>query len=443
MTLFDARGVPVSTRNAESLDRYEKTLAMMHCHRGDALAAIDVALARDPDFVTGHCLRAALLVLAGDKPADAKLGDSLAAIKARWRSANDRERRHAAAAGAWLARNPRRAARLYGDLVIDYPRDILALQLAHAFDFHLGRREMLRDRIAAVLPRWSAGLPGYGFLLTLYAFGLEENGVYERAESIAREALVHSPGNPGAIHVIAHVFDMQGRPAAGVALLCATPSAWTDGSAFGIHNAWHLALFHIDLDEADEALAIYDEQIAASPRRATSALVDASALLWRLSLRGMVLTGRWHTLADCWDAKVSDQHRVFNLAHAMMAFAAADRTTAADNILQLLRGRDVRRANPRDDMRLALPVCEALWAMSRGDYATAVERLTRVRHLAQRCGGSIAQCDLIHLTLVEAALRGRRSRLAAALTAERTARKPGSRLNGLLAARALTALAAA
>jgi len=88
-------------------------------------------------------------------------------------------------------------------------------------------------------------------------------------------------------------------------------------------------------------------------------------------------------------------------------------------------------------------VCEALWAMSRGDYATAVERLTRVRHLAQRCGGSIAQCDLIHLTLVEAALRGRRSRLAAALTAERTARKPGSRLNGLLAARALTALAAA
>ena len=184
--------------------------------------------------------------------------------------ANDRERRHAAAAGAWLARNPRRAARLYGELVIDYPRDIVALQLAHAFDFHLGRREMLRDRIAAVLPRWSVRMPGYGFLLTLYAFGLEENGVFERAEATAREALVHSPGNPGAIHVIAHVMDMQGRPAAGVATLGATMSDWAEGTAFSVHNAWHLALFHIDLDEADEALAIYDERIAAGPHMATS-----------------------------------------------------------------------------------------------------------------------------------------------------------------------------
>ena len=443
MTLFDARGIPVSTGSADSLDRYEKTLAIMHCHRGDALAAIDDALARDPDFVAGHCLRAALLVLAGDKPADAQVERSLAAIKARWRTANDRERRHAAAAGAWLARNPRRAARLYGDLAIDYPRDVLALQLAHAFDFHLGRREMLRDRIAAVLPRWTARMPGYGFLLTLYAFGLEENGAFERAEATAREALVHSPGNPGAIHVIAHVMDMQGRPAAGVAMLRASQADWADGTAFSVHNAWHLALFHIDLDETEEALAIHDERIAASPPMTTSTLVDASALLWRLSLHGMNLYGRWHALADRWEAAVSGQRRVFHHAHAMMAFAAAGRAAAAGGILDLLKSRDVRRANPRDDVRLALPVCEALWAMCRGDYATAVERLTRVRHLAHRCGGSIAQCDLIHLTLVEAALRARRARLAAALTAERTARKPGSRLNGLLAARALAALPAA
>ena len=151
----------------------------------------------------------------------------------------------------------------------------------------------------------------------------------------------------------------------------------------------------------------------------------------------MSLGARWLALADCWEARVADQYRAFNHAHAMMAVAAAGRAAAADGILDLLKSRDVRRANSRDDTRLAAPLCEALWAMSRGDYATAVARLTRVRHLAHRCGGSIAQCDLIHLTLVEAALRGQRSRLAAALTAERTARRPGSRLNGLLAARAL------
>jgi len=55
-----------------------------------------------------------------------------------------------------------------------------------------------------------------------------------------------------------------------------------------------------------------------------------------------------------------------------------------------------------------------------------------VRHIAHRCGGSLAQCDLIHLTFTEAALRARKARLARALVAERSAQKPTSRLNRLL-----------
>src|SRR6516225_8517301 len=68
-------------------------------------------------------------------------------------------------------------------------------------------------------------------------------------------------------------------------------------------------------------------------------------------------------------------------------------------------------------------------AFARKDYAACVEWMTRVRHIAHRCGGSLAQCDLIHLTFTEAALRARKARLAHALVAERTAKKPGSRLN--------------
>jgi hypothetical protein len=58
--------------------------------------------------------------------------------------------------------------------------------------------------------------------------------------------------------------------------------------------------------------------------------------------------------------------------------------------------------------------------------------LTHVRHAAHQCGGSLAQCDLFHLTFTEAALRARRARLARALVAERAAQKPASRLNRLL-----------
>lgn len=46
-----------------------------------------------------------------------------------------------------------------------------------------------------------------------------------------------------------------------------------------IHHAWHLALFHLDLDARDTAVAIYDEMLALSPASSTAALVDASALL--------------------------------------------------------------------------------------------------------------------------------------------------------------------
>jgi hypothetical protein len=56
----------------------------------------------------------------------------------------------------------------------------------------------------------------------------------------------------------------------------------------------------------------------------------------------------------------------------------------------------------------------------------------RVRHFAHRCGGSLAQCDLIHLTFTEAALRARKAQLARTLVAERTVQKPTSGLNRLL-----------
>ena len=38
--------------------------------------------------------------------------------------------------------------------LIDYPHDLLALQIAHVGDFFLGSSTILRDRIAQVLPAW-------------------------------------------------------------------------------------------------------------------------------------------------------------------------------------------------------------------------------------------------------------------------------------------------
>lgn len=413
--------------------RIERALELLLTHRGNLSAEVEAILTEAPQSVAAHVLRAAIIVRADDVGARSLLAASVVAIEVASSDRNDHARRHADAARAWLDGNPALAVERYGDIVIDRPHDILALAVAHALDFRLGRRRMMRDRIAQVLPEWDAAMPGYASLLAMYAFALEENGQYRRAERTARRALALDPRHPGAIHVIAHVMEMQGRAREGLKFLAETESAWLKDTGFSVHLAWHRALLQLDAEGPDSALATYDTQIANAPASEMSALADASALLWRLQLRGIEVSARWRELADRWETNALTGARPFYVVHAMMAFAAAGRTASAARLLQALPHIDMGEGTaPLPEDALAPPFCEAVLAFARSDYAATVEWLLRVRHIAHRCGGSLAQCDLVHLTFTEAALRARKARLARALVAERTAQKPASRINRLL-----------
>jgi tetratricopeptide (TPR) repeat protein len=423
----------IATAQTNSLQRCERALDMLLTQRGDAFAEVERVLSDDPGCVFGHCLRAALIVRADSGAPRSALAASIAAIEAACPDTNDPARSHARAARAWLEGGSVHAVALYDALLTDRPRDVLALAIAHALDFHLGRRRRMRDRMARALPHWTAEMPGYASVLVMYAFALEENGQYRRAERIAQQALTLDPGHPGAIHVVAHVMEMQGRVHDGLAFLAAVESAWSEGTGLSVHLAWHRALFHLDANDPEGALAIYDAQIARAGCADISALADGSALLWRLKLQGVDLGEHWRLLADRWARHNLANARLFYLLHAMMAFVAAERPAAAMRLAEALpvsNGSEASSLPPED--ALAAPLCEALFAFARNDYAVCVEWLQRVRRIAHRCGGSLAQCDVIHLTLTEAALRARKARLARALVAERTARKPASRLNRLL-----------
>jgi hypothetical protein len=158
------------------------------------------------------------------------------------------------------------------------------------------------------------------------------------------------------------------------------------------------------------------------------ALADASALLWRLELRSMPLGNRWEVLANRWQTQLLTAMRPFYLVHAMMAFAAARRTEAETVVLKLLP--DIK--SDASEETLAFMVCNALLACSDSNYEACIEWLARSRPIAHRCGGSLAQCDVLHLTYTEAAFRGHKTPLARALVAERLAKKPASRLNRML-----------
>jgi hypothetical protein len=223
--------------NTGSRRRCEQALEAMLTNRGNPSGDIERVLADDPQFIFAHCLRAALIVRADDTGARSKLVESAAAIEAICIGGDDPARRHASAARAWLDRDQTLAVERYGAILVDFPRDILAIAVAHALDFRLGQRRMLRDRIAKILPEWHAAVPGYASVLAMYAFGLEENGQYRRAEKMARRALAVDPRHPGAIHVIAHVMEMQGRAREGLEFLAATESAWMDAPSISVHLA--------------------------------------------------------------------------------------------------------------------------------------------------------------------------------------------------------------
>jgi tetratricopeptide (TPR) repeat protein len=421
------------TARANSLLRCDRALEDLLKNRGKPSHDVDHVLADDPQFIHGHCLRAAIIVRADDIAARSKLVESLMALETMCPDVDDPARRHAAAARAWLGGDQALAVERYGAILIDRPRDILALAVAHAIDFRLGQRRMLRDRVALVMPEWNEALSGYASVLAMYAFGLEENGQYRRAEETARRALALDPHHPGAIHVIAHVMEMQGRDREGLEFLAATEPAWKDTTGISVHLAWHRALFHLDADDPESALAVYDAQIVNAREPDLSDLADASALLWRLELLNFRVGKRWKLLADRWQRQDLIGARPFYTAHAMMALAATGRIAAAQRAFNTLPAVEVSgTTSSYSEDALLLQLCKALLAFAHRDYAKCVELLTRVRHIAHRCGGSLAQCDLIHLTFTEAAFRAHKRKLARALVAERTERKPESPLNRVL-----------
>jgi hypothetical protein len=222
-------------------------------------------------------------------------------------------------------------------------------------------------------------------------------------------------------------MEMQGRQRDGIAWMRANPDAWSRESFFAVHNWWHVALFHLDLGEIDEVFTLFDGPIYGAHSPVVLDIVDASALLWRLMLRGESVGDRWRAVADAWEAVAAAGNYAFNDAHAMMAFVGADRPGQARIVLES-QARAARGAgdNAMFTREVGAPVTQAIKAFGAGDYGEAVRLLRLVRNVAHRFGGSHAQRDVIDLTLVEAALRDGQRALARALVAERLDLKPAS-----------------
>jgi tetratricopeptide (TPR) repeat protein len=403
--LHDRYGLPVSGATPGALERFGRALDACATWRGDPASLLGQCTQEAPAFVMAHVL-AAYVALGGREPGGARAARAICAGAAGL-PATPRERLHLAAVEAVVTGEHDRAGALLDAILETHPRDLAALQFAHSHDYRLGDTRRLLRRVARVLPRWTPGMAGRDAVLAMYAFALEERGRYAAAEAAARQALDIAPRNLRAQHALLHVHEMRGEPERGLRAILPRAPSWGRASATGTHLWWHLALFHLALARTDEALGLYDARIAPHLALGVSVLIDASALLWRLRLRGVDLGARVSELAAHWAPHAADAHSVFSDIHAMMAFVADGREADAAILIATLRTRAAAPQPGAATARLVgLPVCRAIAAFGRRQWREVTAQLRALPALAGRLGGSRAQQSVLVLTLAAAEARG-------------------------------------
>jgi hypothetical protein len=423
----DAQGHHLTGADATAASHYDAGLQALAEFHGDPVAAFGAATACCPGFVMAHLARAWVMALSTD-PAFLPLAhESLTA--AAMLPATDREASHRALLKLVLTGELSRAAQAFNVHVTAWPRDLLAIEMGLIVDLLHGNSENLRDRPAQALPHWSADLPGHASLTAWHAFGLEETGAYDHAESLARAAAERAPHDYFAHHTVAHVMEMQGRAEQGLAWMDSRRPFWSaPGHLARGHVWWHQALFHLDLDQTDAALSVYDHHILGEmgPPAALS-LTNASALLWRVGLLGGDVTSRARTLAYLWTGHADGATSPYNELHAAMAELQAGDDIALDRRRAAMREAASGAGETASCLReLALPLVDGFAAFHRGRNAEAAAILHPVRAASRRLGGSHAQRDIIDWTLTEAALRAGLKDLARSLARDRLDRKPAS-----------------
>jgi tetratricopeptide (TPR) repeat protein len=318
--------------------------------------------------------------------------------------ANDRERAWLATTTAWVAGDTDRCLAIHEKMAVDWPRDLLAIKLGQLHAFNRGDAEAL----LRIGERAAAANPENRFVHAMHAFGLEECNRIDEAEALARKALAIDRRDPWAHHAVAHCLEARGRLVDGVAFLQSMSDTWEGCNSFMYtHNWWHLALFLIDLDRGDEALALFDRRVWGVWKEFSEDQINAISLLARLELREVDVGARWSDLATYLKPRLHEHFSPFLDLHYLYGLARAGEQSAVTEMLASLEDR-AERAKPFEReawVDCAVPAAHGLAAHAQGDHASAARLLGQAMPHLQPIGGSIAQRALFGAIHLDAMMR--------------------------------------
>ncbi len=427
-TVEDRWGGHHTARSPDAVVRFDETVFALLGHREASAGLLDATLALDPDLIAARVLRGFALSFLGrnDRWPEAQEQARRARAALAHRGGTDRETLLTQALHEWLQRDIGGCRRSFDALLTSAPRDLLAIKLAHASRFIAGQPQEMRRSLERVLPAWDSNVPGYGYVLGCYAFSLVETGAYAMAEKIGRAAVEEEPYDAWGVHAVAHVFEMTERPSDGLRWLTAHEEAWEGANNFAGHIEWHRALYHIDLDQLEEAGALW-ERVVVHLGDDYRDFSNASSLLLRLEARGVDVTDRWRSLGALAEARAYDHGSAFADLHYLLILSRTHGPSAVRRVLTSMRDYVSRERHwqSRVTKNVGLPLAEGLRALSEGHPREAFDRWVAVPS-TQPLGGSHAQRDTFEWLKLAAAVQSQDPALAERAIRARLSKRPAN-----------------
>jgi tetratricopeptide (TPR) repeat protein len=412
----DACDLPATTAEPAALDRYDEGVRQLLGWDRDGPESFREAAALDPGLALAHAgLSVCLFLEERFAPARAAAETARAAAAAQ----TPRERSHVEAVALLVGGRPVDAERHMVEHLGTWPRDVVVLQRLYFIWFWQGR-------FPEILELTSRMLPHYGddsFVLGLHAFALEQADRCREAVEAAQTAMTRNPQDAWAVHALAHALYEMAAFDEGVERLPLAIHPCQHLNWFRNHLVWHLALLHFSRGDYARAVRMSRRAFERVPSAVAGDLHDSISLLWRQDLVGLPVGARWEPLAAIARQRLDRQGLLFHAAHLGMALAGAGDWTTAETQLEMLRPRIAKDPTGLVDGVL-IPLIEGLQAFARGEYRTAISRIEPLRPRIVELGGSRAQRDVFHDTLLEACFRAGDADRATRLLAERVARRP-------------------
>ncbi|SVC60228.1 uncharacterized protein METZ01_LOCUS313082, partial [marine metagenome] len=169
----DELGLEYTSSHAESAVLFNQALTRYLASDATTMSQLEDVLFADPEMPMAMMFRAYLLKLAADPRFKVRIDQCLDTLVQRT-DLNEREILHREALTLWRDNQLEEAAHAFDNIICQYPRDMLAIRVAHYLHFYGQGGNAMIGSLAEVVRSWQPDEPFYGYLKGMECFALEE-----------------------------------------------------------------------------------------------------------------------------------------------------------------------------------------------------------------------------------------------------------------------------